>query len=111
VLAARALGMGPSSIAFRQALRGVLLPLIALASVEMPTALGGAFVVEKIFGIAGLGDETVRAVQTHDVAWLVGLAFLTALFVTLTSIVTDVAVAAVDPRLSLAALRHRRVNA
>jgi ABC-type dipeptide/oligopeptide/nickel transport system permease component len=111
VRAARALGMGPASIAFRQVLRGVLLPLVALASVEMPTALGGAFVVEKIFGIAGLGDETVRAVQAHDVAWLVGLAFLTALFVTLTSIATDFAVAAIDPRLSLAALRHRRVNA
>jgi ABC-type dipeptide/oligopeptide/nickel transport system permease component len=111
VRAARALGLGPARIALRQMLRGVLLPLIALASGEMPTALGGAFVVEKIFGIAGLGDETVRAVQTHDVAWLVGLAFLTALFVTLTSIVTDFAVAAIDPRLSLAALRHRRVNA
>jgi ABC-type dipeptide/oligopeptide/nickel transport system permease component len=110
VRAARALGMSPVRIAVRQTLRGVLLPLVALASVEMPTALGGAFVVEKIFGIAGLGDETVRAVQTHDVAWLVGLAFLTALFVTVTSIVTDFAVAAVDPRLSLAALRHRRVS-
>jgi ABC-type dipeptide/oligopeptide/nickel transport system permease component len=111
VRAARALGMSPARIAVRQALRGVLLPLVALASVEMPTALGGAFVVEKIFGIEGLGDETVRAVQTHDVAWLVGLAFLTALFVTVTSIATDFAVAALDPRLSLAALRHRRVTA
>jgi ABC-type dipeptide/oligopeptide/nickel transport system permease component len=41
----------------------------------------------------------------------VGLAFLTALFVTLTSIATDFAIAAIDPRLSLAALRHRRMNA
>ncbi len=111
VRAARAFGMGPIRIALRHALRGTLLPLVALASVEMPTALGGAFVVEKIFGIPGLGEETVRAVQTHDVAWLVGLAFLTALFVTVTSIATDFAVAAIDPRLSLAALRHRRMSA
>jgi peptide/nickel transport system permease protein len=103
--------MGPIRIALRHALRVGLLPLVALASVEMPTALGGTFVVEKIFGVRGLGDETVRAVQTHDVAWLVGLAFLTALFVTVTSIATDFAVAAIDPRLSLAALRHRRMDA
>lgn len=111
VRAGRALGMGPVRIAFRHALRIGLLPLVALASVEMPTALGGTFVVEKIFGVSALGDETVRAVQAHDVAWLVGLAFLTALFVTVTSIATDFAVAAIDPRLSLAALRHRRMGA
>jgi peptide/nickel transport system permease protein len=108
ILHAHALGMGPVRIAFRHALRNAALPLVALASVEMPTALGGAFVVEKAFGISGLGEETVRAVQTHDVAWLVGLAFVTALTVTLTSILADFAVAAIDPRLSNAALRHRR---
>jgi ABC-type dipeptide/oligopeptide/nickel transport system permease component len=111
VRAARALGMGPVRIALRHAVRGSLLPLVALASVEMPTALGGAFVVEKIFDIPGLGDETVHAVQTHDVAWLVALAFLMSLFVTVTSIATDFAIAAIDPRLSLAALRHRRISA
>lgn len=111
VRAALSFGMGPIRVALRHALRNGLLPLVVLASVEMPTALGGTFVVEKIFGIPGLGEETVRAVQTHDVAWLVGLAFLTALFVTLTSIATDFAIAAIDPRLSLAALRHRRMNA
>jgi peptide/nickel transport system permease protein len=105
---AHALGIGPVRIAFHHALRNAALPLVALASVELPTALGGAFVVEKAFGIAGLGEETVRAVQTHDVAWLVGLAFVTALTVTLTSIVADLAVAAIDPRLTNAALYHRR---
>jgi peptide/nickel transport system permease protein len=110
VRAARALGMGPLRIALRHTVRHALLPLVALASVEMPTLLGGAFVVEKMFGIVGLGDETVRAVQTHDVAWLVGLAFLTGLCVTLTSIATDFVVAAIDPRLSLAVLRHRRMS-
>jgi ABC-type dipeptide/oligopeptide/nickel transport system permease component len=76
----------------------------------MPLAMGATFVVEKAFGIAGLGEETVRAVQTHDVAWLVGLAFVTALTVTITSIAADFAVAAADPRLTLAALRHRRMS-
>ncbi len=105
---AHALGMSPIRIAVRHALRNAALPLVALASVELPTALGGAFVVEKAFGISGLGEETVRAVQTHDVAWLVGLAFVTALTVTITSILADLAVAAIDPRLSNAALYHRR---
>jgi ABC-type dipeptide/oligopeptide/nickel transport system permease component len=108
---ARALGYEPWQIVTGHALRGALLPVLALAGTEMPLAMGATFVVEKAFGIAGLGEETVRAVQTHDVAWLVGLAFVTALTITVTSIVADFAVAAADPRLTLAALRHRRMSA
>jgi ABC-type dipeptide/oligopeptide/nickel transport system permease component len=108
VRAARAMGFGPLSVLVRHVLRSALLPLVAVASVELPIALGGAFVVEKAFGLQGLGDETVRAVQTHDVAWLTALVFVTALTVTLTSIGADLATAAIDPRLSLAALRNQR---
>jgi ABC-type dipeptide/oligopeptide/nickel transport system permease component len=110
VRTARALGYGPVQIVIGQALRGALLPVLALVSTEMPLAMGATFVVEKAFGIMGLGEETVRAVQTHDVVWLVGLAFVTAFTVTLTSIAADFAVAAADPRLTLAALRHRRMS-
>jgi len=110
VRTARALGYGPGHILIGQALRGALLPVLALASTEMPLTMGATFVVEKAFGIAGLGEETVRAVQTHDVGWLVGLAFITAFTVTVTSIAADFAVAAADPRLTLAALRHRRMS-
>jgi ABC-type dipeptide/oligopeptide/nickel transport system permease component len=108
VRAARALGFGTLAIWARQTLRSALIPLVAVASVELPIALGGAFVVEKAFGLNGLGEETVRAVQAHDVAWLVALVFVTALAVTLTSILADLATAAIDPRLSLAALRNQR---
>jgi ABC-type dipeptide/oligopeptide/nickel transport system permease component len=108
VRAARSLGFGPVPVLARHVLRSALLPLVALASVELPVALGGAFVVEKAFGLRGIGEETVRAVQTHDVAWLVGLVFVTALTATLASISADLATAAVDPRLSLAALRNQR---
>jgi peptide/nickel transport system permease protein len=107
---ARSLGYGPIRIVVGHALRGALVPVLALAGTEMPLALGATFVVEKAFGIAGLGEETVRAVQTHDVAWLVGLAFVSAVTVTFTSIAADFAVAAADPRLTLPALRHRRMS-
>ena len=108
VRTARAFGASPLRTILRHALRTALLPLVALFSVELPTALGGAFVVEKALGISGLGEETVRAVLNHDIAWLVGVAFMTALLVTLTSVIANLAIAAIDPRLSAAALRHQR---
>src|SRR6185503_4503056 len=58
VRAARALGYGPVRIVVGHALRGALLPVLALAGTEMPLAMSATFVVEKAFGMAGLGEET-----------------------------------------------------
>jgi ABC-type dipeptide/oligopeptide/nickel transport system permease component len=66
-------------------------------------------VVEKAFSLPGLGEETIRAVQTHDIAWLVLLAFCSALLAALVSLVSDLALAVLDPRLSFAVLRHGRM--
>ncbi len=105
---ALAYGLSPFRIALRHALRNAILPSIALFSFDLPVALGGAFVVETALGIRGLAEPTLRAVQANDVAWLSGLAFLTALIVTSSTLVGDLVMTAVDPRLSASVLRQRR---
>ena len=97
----------PFASYLRHALRTALLPLVALFSVELPTALGGALVVEKALGISGLAKNRARCVEPRH-RLVGGRAFMTALLVTLTSVIADLAIAAIDPRLSSAALRHRR---
>jgi ABC-type dipeptide/oligopeptide/nickel transport system permease component len=65
-------------------------------------------VVEKAFGIQGLGEETVRAVQRHDIVWLMTLAIAAALAGSLVSLLSELAVAAIDPRLRAMIFRRRR---
>jgi ABC-type dipeptide/oligopeptide/nickel transport system permease component len=87
---------------FRQvvvhALRNAMLPVVTLAGLQFPALLGGAFVVEEVFAVPGLGYETMRAVEAHDAAWLVAIALVTALITTTALIASDVAYGFLDPR-------------
>lgn len=110
ILAARARGLGPARILLTQALRSTLGSTITLLGLDLPMALAGSFVVEKAFGLRGLGEETVRAVQTRDVAWLMTLGFGAALLSALTLLFTDVANSILDPRVRAGLMRRARVG-
>jgi ABC-type dipeptide/oligopeptide/nickel transport system permease component len=109
VRAARALGAGPVRLVLGPATRAALVPTIALLTVELPETLTGAFVAERAFGLSGLADETLHAVRTHDVAFLMALALAGAVLSFLVLLLGDVALAAIDPRLGLG--RRRRKGA
>jgi ABC-type dipeptide/oligopeptide/nickel transport system permease component len=81
------------------AMRNALLPFTTLASVEPPLALGGAFVVERVFGLEGIGEAMIRAVNQRDVAWLMALSILAAFTAAVLVIITDLVYILVDPRL------------
>ena len=80
-------------------LRNAMLPTVTLAGLQFPALLGGAFVVEEVFGVPGIGYETIRAVEAHDTAWLVSIALITAIVTTLALIASDLALGLLDPRM------------
>jgi peptide/nickel transport system permease protein len=98
VRTAVAKGVPAWRVAVQHALRNALAPSITLAGVHLPALVGGAFVVEEVFGLPGIGFETLRAIEAHDSAWLMAVVLATALAVTLGLLVTDVAYGALDPR-------------
>jgi peptide/nickel transport system permease protein len=79
-------------------LRNALLPMATLAALEGPMALGGAFVVERVFDLPGLGDATIRAVQRRDISWLMALSMCAAALSAIFVVLTDVAYALIDHR-------------
>ncbi len=81
------------------AVRNAMLPTVTLAGLQFPALLGGAFVVEEVFAVPGIGYETIRAVEAHDTAWLVSIALVTAVITTLALIASDVAHGLLDPRI------------
>jgi ABC-type dipeptide/oligopeptide/nickel transport system permease component len=70
-------------------------------------ALGGAFVVERVFGLDGIGDATIRAVQVRDVSWLMALSLFAGLAAALGVLATDLLYVVIDPRVAPAVF-HRR---
>jgi ABC-type dipeptide/oligopeptide/nickel transport system permease component len=93
------------------ALRNAMLPVVTLAGLQFPALLGGAFVVEEVFAVPGIGYETMRAVEAHDEAWLVAIALVTAVITTLALIASDVAYGMLDPRVREATATPRGARA
>jgi len=98
VRTARAKGLPAWRVAVVHALRNALMPTLTLAGLHLPVLLGGAFVVEEVFGLPGLGFETLRAIEAHDAAWLMAVILASAVAVTLGLVASDVAYGALDPR-------------
>jgi ABC-type dipeptide/oligopeptide/nickel transport system permease component len=107
VRAACARGASPARAVVVHALRNALLPLGTLATLEGPMALGGAFVVERVFGLHGVGEATIAAVQQRDTAWLMAISLVTALVAALVVVAGDLAAIVIDPRLAPAILARR----
>jgi peptide/nickel transport system permease protein len=74
------------------------MPVVALAGLLVPSLLGSAFVAEEVFGLRGLGFETMRAVEAHDTAWLMAILIVSAILSTLGLAVSDLLQTALDPR-------------
>lgn len=82
---------------------------VALALSDFPGILTAAFVVERIFSLRGMGELTVSAVRTGDLAWLMSLALIGTLVAGVAQIASDIALSICDPRVILPADRARRV--
>ncbi len=95
---AHAKGLSGWRVLVMHALRNALMPTVTLVGLHLPALLGGAFVVEEVFGLPGIGYETLRAIEAHDSAWLRAVILVTAVAITLGLVASDIAYGALDPR-------------
>ncbi|GAA4810059.1 ABC transporter permease [Streptomyces ziwulingensis] len=97
----RAYGVSEASIVGRHALRGALAPIVALAANDFGAAMGGALLVETMFGLPGIGRELVHAVDVVDLPVVVGMILVIGFFVVVANAVADVLFAVADRRVVL----------
>lgn len=103
---ARAKGLSLIRVLVVHALRNALMPTVTLAGLQLPALFGSAFIVEEVFGLPGLGYETLRAVEAHDAPWLTATILLLTVITTLGLIASDMAYGALDPRVRETLLGH-----
>ena len=99
VQSARARGLSAASVLRRHVLPNALLPLLTQVIVALPFLVLGSLLLERFFGIPGLGGWTVEAVFDGDQQVLRAIAFVFALLYLAAQWITDLAYLAVDPRL------------
>jgi peptide/nickel transport system permease protein len=101
VRTARAKGVRETAILLRHAARNGLLPTVTIIGLQFGFLLGGAIITETIFAWPGVGRWIVLAVESRDAPVLQGGILLMAVSFTLVNLLTDVAYAALDPRIKL----------
>ncbi len=98
---ARAKGLPNRVVLIRHALRNALIPVITIIGVLLPRAVSGAAITETVFSWPGMGRLAVEAAMTRDYPVVLGATLTVALVVVLSSLVTDLLYAYIDPRIRL----------
>ena len=98
ITAALARGVGWRRIVWRDGLKPALRPVAAIYGLAIGTLLSGSFAVEVITSWPGLGNLMLQALRARDVYLVAGCAGAGALFLAVGTLVSDVALAVVDPR-------------
>lgn len=101
---AHAKGLAPRRVVTRHALRNGLIPVAAVLSLQLGHLLGGAFIVESIFGWPGLGRLVVQAIFDRDDPVVLGAALAAAAVYLVVNLGMDLAHGWLDPRVGREAI-------
>jgi len=96
---ARAKGLSPARVVFKHALRNAIIPVVALAAVELGFMLGGSVVIESVYSMQGLGQLAWDSISRNDYPVVQAVVLIIAVFYIGLTFLADVFNAALDPRM------------
>ena len=99
---ARAKGLPASTVIFKHALRNAIVPVVALAAVQLGYLLGGSVVIETIFALDGLGYLAYQSITYKDFPVMQIIVLLLSVIYVLLTLAADIANAWLDPRIRVA---------
>ncbi len=99
---ARAKGLGERALIVRHALKNALIPVTTIVGLQFGSLLGGAFIIETIFGWPGVGRLAVQSIFVRDFPVIQGTVLLVAVAYLVTNLVVDLLYAWLDPRIRYA---------
>jgi peptide/nickel transport system permease protein len=99
VRTARAKGADERRVLSRHVCRNALLPVVTILGMDLGLALGGAFFVESVYGLPGLGQVAVQAVDRVDLPVTQGVVVFGTICILVFTFIVDVLYAWIDPRI------------
>jgi ABC-type dipeptide/oligopeptide/nickel transport system permease component len=99
VRTAWAKGLPRRAVVARHALRNALIPVVTVSGLQFGQLMGGAVVVESVFGLPGLGKLLVDRVLGRDYPVIQGVVLVAACGFVLTNLIVDLVYSLVDPRI------------
>jgi len=96
---ARAKGLRTMTVLFKHALRNAIIPLVAVAAVQLGFALGGSIVIEAVFSLHGVGYLGWESISRADFPVVQAIVLILACFYIVLTLLADLLNAFLDPRI------------
>ena len=100
VRTARAKGVGRGTVISKHALRNALIPVVTIVGFEIGVLIGGAAIVEIIFGLPGVGYTLLQAIFGRDYPVIQAMTLMIAFTFIFANLLVDVLYGVLDPRIS-----------
>jgi peptide/nickel transport system permease protein len=101
VRTARAKGLSEGRVMWVHVLRNAAIPIVTNVLLQLPGLLAGAFLIERFFGIPGIGREVILAVERSDFPVIKAVTVYVAVATMVINLVADLLYRAIDPRVQL----------
>jgi len=101
VRTAFAKGLAARKVLFKHVLKNAMIPIITQTVLTIPFLFLGSLLLERFFGIPGLGYLMVEAIGSRDFQVINAMTYIGALLFVVFNLITDICYALVDPRISL----------
>jgi len=92
-------GLSQVHIIMKHVLRNTMLPIVAYLGQLSANILVGSFVIERIFGIPGLGQWMITSISNRDYTVIMGMTIFCSIILLSTIFITDIAYGLLDPRI------------
>lgn len=96
---ARAKGLSEGVVIIKHALRNALIPVVTYLGPMIASLITGSFVVEKVFGIAGIGSLFTTSITNRDYTLIMGITVFFGVFIVIATLIVDILYVFIDPRI------------
>ena len=96
---ARAKGLKERVVIVVHAMKNAMIPVVTVLGPLFAAVVTGTFVVEQIFGIAGMGKHFITSINNRDYPIVMGVTLLYSLLLVVANLFVDIAYAWLDPRI------------
>ena len=99
---ARAKGLKEGKVIYKHAFRNTMIPLVTSLAGLIPSLFSGAMITEQVFGLTGIGQYALIAMQKGDIPVIMFYNMFLAILSVVGVLLADLMYAVVDPRVKLA---------
>ena len=98
---ARAKGLSERKVIYKHAFRNTLIPIVTTLAGLLPSLFSGAIITEQVFGLPGIGNVALDAMNRGDIPFIMGYNMFLAILSVIGVLLADLMYAVVDPRVKI----------